>query len=61
MEHLVHFFPVTALPPRLYCGGWRDGDAWTALPVAVTCPECGKLLRAELAAARTSGDPAGPK
>ncbi len=57
MEHLVHFFPVTALPPRLYCGGWREGDAWTALPLAVTCPECGRRVRAELDAARRTSDP----
>ncbi len=57
----MHFFPLAASPPRLYCGAWAEGDAWTALPVAVTCPECARLVAAELADARRAEKDPAPK
>jgi hypothetical protein len=39
--HQIHFFPLAGLySVSLFCGDFRDGDAWTTLPSGVTCSEC---------------------
>jgi hypothetical protein len=39
--HPIHFFPLAAMySGSLFCGDFRDGDGWTALPKGVTCSEC---------------------
>ncbi len=49
MTARTHFFvlddPYSA---HLYCGAFREGDCWTALPQGVTCPECRRRLEEAL-------------
>jgi hypothetical protein len=53
MEPRVHFFALDpSYPEQQFCGDFREGDGWTALPQGVTCPECEFRLRAAAAAQR---------
>ncbi len=56
----IHFFPVPDRSSAIYCGEWHDGDGWTALPVAVTCPRCAQLIHEELELARRASPSADP-
>ncbi len=41
MTSLIHFFALAdSYSTGLFCGEFREGDGWTALPQGVTCPEC---------------------
>jgi len=47
MPPRIHFFALAdAYPTLLFCGDFRDGDGWTALPHGVTCPECKRRVDA---------------
>jgi hypothetical protein len=47
MEPRIHFFALDpSYPERQFCGDFREGDGWTALPQGVTCPDCEFRLRA---------------
>ncbi len=49
MAPCTHFFPFgDASTRRLYCGRFEEHDGWTALPFAVSCPECTALIAAAL-------------
>jgi hypothetical protein len=47
MPPRIHFFALAdSYPALLFCGDFRDGDGWTALPHGVTCPECKRRVEA---------------
>jgi hypothetical protein len=38
---MIHFFALAGTYSTwLFCGQFREGDGWTALPQGVSCPEC---------------------
>jgi hypothetical protein len=47
MTALIHFFALAdTYSTWLFCGDFREGDGWTALPHGVTCPECKRRVDA---------------
>jgi hypothetical protein len=47
MTPLIHFFALAdTYSTWLFCGDFREGDGWTALPNGVTCPECKRRVDA---------------
>ncbi len=57
MTARTHFFALDdPYSAHLYCGAFREGDCWTALPHGVTCPDCRHRLR--VAAEGADGSPA---
>ncbi len=55
----IHFFAlVDTYSTLLFCGDFREGDGWTALPQGVTCPECKQRLEAFAASRRPAEAPA---
>jgi hypothetical protein len=59
MAPRIHFFALDpAYEARQFCGDFKDGDGWTALPHGVTCEECALRLRAWEASEREQRRPA---
>lgn len=47
MTARIHFFAlVDPYLAHLFCGDFREGDGWTALPQGVTCSECRRRVEA---------------
>jgi hypothetical protein len=50
MTARIHFFALAdPYLAHLFCGDFREGDGWTAVPQGVTCAECRRRVEAETA------------
>lgn len=57
MTSLIHFFALAdTYSTWLFCGDFREGDGWTALPQGVTCPECKRRVEAFVESRRSSAE-----
>ena len=58
MTPRIHRFPLSDPDlARLFCGDFDEGDGWTTLPEAVTCPECQRRQAVAAASKATATEP----
>lgn len=58
MAPQIHFFALAdTYSTWLFCGDFREGDGWTALPQGVTCPECRRRVEEFVESRRPPAEP----